>query len=85
MVDQSREAFERVYGERTDTPLEAVQGARMKDGSYAIPKMATAWRWWQVARAEIVVPLAPVYGVTERAYRDRCVQFIKLVGVGVAV
>lgn len=81
--EKSRDAFERVYSERTATPLSAVVAAREGD-TYAIPEMATAWKWWQAARSNIVVPLAPAHGISERGYQSRCAQFVRLAGVEVA-
>lgn len=79
----SRERFEQAYADRNDVPLDAVQGARMKDGSYAIPRMASAWRWFQIGIDNVEVPLPPVQSEDDQFHNGRCAQFIRAAGLKV--
>lgn len=53
-MTDSREQFEAVAADWYGLDIETVKLARMADG-YNLPKLATAWRWWQVARGELTL------------------------------
>lgn len=43
----SRERFEQAYGEDNEMTEAQVLAQRLSNGSYRLPKMASAWHWWQ--------------------------------------
>ena len=46
----SREQFEATAADWFGLDPEVIAHARMADG-YSQPKLASAWRWWQLGRA----------------------------------
>jgi len=42
-----REEFEIKYSAWTGTPVDEIKRARMSNGSYSIPKIASAFQWWE--------------------------------------
>jgi hypothetical protein len=46
----SREQFEQAYGEDNEMTAAQVLARRLSNGSYRLPKMASAWHWWQRGR-----------------------------------
>lgn len=55
--DRDRERFEREYADAAAVAVEDVSAARLLSGSYAVPKIATAFRWWLRGRYSVVVQL----------------------------
>lgn len=43
----ARERFEQAYGEESEMTEAQVRAQRLSNGSYRLPKMASAWYWWQ--------------------------------------
>lgn len=43
-----REEFEHKYSAWTGTPEDEIQLARMSNGSYSVPKIASAYQWWEM-------------------------------------
>ncbi len=42
-----RERFEQAYAEDNEMTEAQVLAQRLSNGSYRLPKMASAWHWWQ--------------------------------------
>nr|WP_314569208.1 hypothetical protein [uncultured Pseudomonas sp.] len=46
----ARERFEQAYGEDNEMTAVQVLSQWLSNGSYRLPKMASAWHWWQRAQ-----------------------------------
>lgn len=42
----SRDLFEQAYAEYMDETVERIRSQRL-GSSYSLPKIASAWHWWQ--------------------------------------
>lgn len=45
-----RERFEQANGEDNEMTAAQVLAQRLSNGIYRLPKMASAWHWWQRAQ-----------------------------------
>lgn len=63
-----RESFEAAYEDQTGIAQAVIRSQRMGNGSYLLPSIATAWRWyqlaWKASRDAVVVEL-PMQDVDE--------------------
>lgn len=80
----SRDQFEQAYAEHTTHPVEFIALCRLGE-SYSVPKVSSAWLWWQASRAAAVVnmPIDVTGGLYRLALED-CTMCIKAAGLKVA-
>ncbi len=49
----SQDQFEQSYSEYTGHPVTFIKLHRLSNGSYAVPRIATAYTWWKRAREAV--------------------------------
>lgn len=46
----TQEQFEAIYADYTQTPIEQVVAARLGEDSYDLPKISSAWVWYNAGK-----------------------------------
>lgn len=52
-----QEQFEQEYADHTGMPLVEIVDARLSNGSYNLPKIATAYTWWKKSRDKLLASM----------------------------